>query len=449
MKPALYLTLFILFYTNTFAQLYDSFSDGDFTSNPVWTGDTGDWQIATSSASGDNSSGSQTLRLNATVAADGTKYLSSQISGSWGTEQSWGLWLGRRTSPSTTNQSIFWLWASEADLNSATVDGYRILIGNNIDDDKIKLERIDNGSVTNVITSSGAVLNGLDDFGILIRVTRNSNSDWTLYTSSLPVTSGTGSTAIEVPSSVNTSVNQGNASDNTYTNFDNGYIGVMCVYTSSSAARTGAEFDQIYFDTDASSPLPVELINFNIKLIDDKVLLTWETATEINNYGFNIQKSEAGKQNSEFKTIGFVNGHGNSSSNKYYNFIDNEPFPGDNFYRLKQIDFDGGYEYSETVGISFMKSPIHFSLEQNFPNPFNPITKISFYIPNVAEAYNASATLGVYNILGELVVTLINQNLTAGKYEIEFDGSNLSSGVYYCSLNVGNYVQTKKMLLLR
>lgn len=322
------------------------------------------------------------------------------------------------------------------------------MFGNNIDDDKIILERIDNGSATNILESSGGVVTGLDDFGFLIRVTRNSSSIWTLYTSVLPDSSKSGS-ATEIPSTSNTSVNQGSVDDDTYTNFDNGYLGIMATHLTSSASRTGAEFDQIYFDTDASSPLPVELLNFNTKIIDDKVLLTWETATEINNYGFEIQKSEFGNQYSEFKTIGFVNGHGNSNSNKYYNFIDDKPLPNDNFYRLKQIDFDGKYEYSKTVGISFMKSQTNFSLEQNYPNPFNPITKISFHIPNVADAYNASATLSVYNILGEIVKSLVNQNLTAGNYAIEFDGSNLSSGVYYYTLKTGNFIQTKKMLLLR
>ncbi|OGU34082.1 MAG: hypothetical protein A2068_01980 [Ignavibacteria bacterium GWB2_35_6b] len=449
MKPTLYLILFILFQSIIYPQLYDSFSDGDFTSNPVWSGDTGDWQVVTSSAAGVNTSGSQTLRLNATVAADGTKYLSSQISGSWGTEQSWGLWMGRRSPVTTTNQSVIWLWSNESNLTSSTIDGYRILIGDNTDDDEIVLEKIDNGAITVVITSSGVISNGLTDYGLLIRVTRTSGSVWTLYTSSVPIANSSGAIATDLPSSTNTTINQGSSTDNSYTNFDNGYIGFVCTYTSSN--RDAAEFDQIYFDTDASSSLPVELLNFNSKLLNDKVLLTWETATEINNYGFEVEKQITNEKLEiiNWEVIGFVNGHGNSNSNKYYSFTDNHPFSGENFYRLKQIDFDGSYEYSEAVGISFMKSKPNFSLEQNYPNPFNPITKISFNIPNVVDAFNASTTLSVYNILGELVATLVNQNLLPGKYEIEFDGSNLSSGVYYYSLVIGNFIQTKKMLLLR
>ncbi|KAB2845743.1 MAG: T9SS type A sorting domain-containing protein [Melioribacteraceae bacterium] len=96
-----------------------------------------------------------------------------------------------------------------------------------------------------------------------------------------------------------------------------------------------------------------------------------------------------------------------------------------------------------------MKSQTNFSLEQNYPNPFNPVTKISFHIPNVGDALYASATLGIYNILGELVTTLINQNLSAGKYEIEFDASNLTSGIYYYRLLTNNFTQTRKMLLVK
>lgn len=200
-------------------------------------------------------------------------------------------------------------------------------------------------------------------------------------------------------------------------------------------------------------PLPVELTSFTANVKGVNVALNWETATEVNNYGFEIEKSEFRSQdseekNNEWKKIGFVNGHGNSNSPKFYTFTDNSKLSGSYSYRLKQIDFDGKFEYSPVVEISLMKS-LQFALEQNYPNPFNPTTKISFTIPSSGNDLSAFTTLKIYDILGREITALVNEKKSAGHYEIDFNASNLSSGIYFYTLSSGNFIQTKKMLVIK
>jgi hypothetical protein len=164
--------------------------------------------------------------------------------------------LGRRAQAATdANHSIVWLWANSTNLTSSTVDGYRIRFGDNSGADNIVLQRVTNGTATDILTSSGTVPNGLTDIGFMVRVTRTSSSQWTLYTSTLPTSSGSGAVATAIPTAENTPVNQGSVTNSTYTNFTNGYFGFAAVHSTGADARTGAEFDQLYFDTSASSPL--------------------------------------------------------------------------------------------------------------------------------------------------------------------------------------------------
>lgn len=155
------LSITLLLGATAFGQtLYDSFSDGNFTANPVWVGTTGTWMVVADSDAAAGAIGSNTVRLAAPTATAGTEYLSSQIS-SFGTSQEWGVFFGRRAQAfTTTNQQYFWLYANESNLNSATVDGYRLAIGDNSGDDEIRLEYILNGAVSSmVITSTGAIPN--------------------------------------------------------------------------------------------------------------------------------------------------------------------------------------------------------------------------------------------------------------------------------------------------
>ncbi len=196
------------------------------------------------------------------------------------------------------------------------------------------------------------------------------------------------------------------------------------------------------FDPDI---LPVELTSFFAKTTEAGITLSWQTTTETNNSGFNIERS---LNNSKFETIGFVSGFGTTTETQNYSFVDNNVAVGTYYYRLKQIDFDGGFEYSGTIEVDFA-GPTKFNLSQNYPNPFNPTTTLQFTLPA-----DASVVLNVYNLVGEKVAEVINEELAAGLHKIQFKGENLSSGLYLYKLNVfskdgSNYSAVKKMTLLK
>ncbi len=197
------------------------------------------------------------------------------------------------------------------------------------------------------------------------------------------------------------------------------------------------------------SELPVELTSFSALAIGSTVKLNWNTATEINNYGFEVERSETQEAKSKtWEKIGFVNGNGNSNSPKDYSYVDNKLVgSGKYLYRLKQIDNDGQFEYSEVIEID-LGVPSKFELSQNYPNPFNPSTKIRYSIPNVGSGL-AQTVLKVYDVLGNEVATLVNEYKPAGSYEVTFDASSLSSGIYLYKIQSGNFIQTKKMILIK
>ena len=201
--------------------------------------------------------------------------------------------------------------------------------------------------------------------------------------------------------------------------------------------------------------VPVELVTFTSSVDRNNVLLTWITATETNNKGFEIErKSPSPKEEAfeftDWKSIGFVNGSGTTTEVKTYSFEDNDLNLGVYQYRLKQIDFDGSFEYSIIVNVE-IKAPIEFSLEQNYPNPFNPTTLIRFSVPNVtlSGAEGSRVQLRVFDVLGNEVAALVNENKSAGNYEVVFNANDLSSGVYFYKLNFGNTEAVKKMVLIR
>ncbi len=196
-------------------------------------------------------------------------------------------------------------------------------------------------------------------------------------------------------------------------------------------------------DTSYWNPLPVELSSFEAEYINNEVVLTWETATETNNFGFEIERKD---QKLDWEKIGFVKGSGNSNSPKYYQFNDNDfPFGEDLQYRLKQIDNDGNYKYSKVVEVKL--SSISFSLEQNYPNPFNPSTKIKYTIPE--SEYNVLVILKVYDVLGNEIENLVNEKQNPGSKQVIFNGSSLPSGVYFYRIHAGNFVKTMKMVLMK
>lgn len=196
-----------------------------------------------------------------------------------------------------------------------------------------------------------------------------------------------------------------------------------------------------------NASLPVELVSFNAINLENKIALRWQTATEVNNYGFEVEKLKVKNQKSysdiKWENIGFVKGNGNSNSAKEYSFIDDQISAGKYLYRLKQIDNDGKYEYSEEVEVDFgiLKE---FSLNQNYPNPFNPETKISYHLPT-----EGRVSLKIFDVLGKEVADLVNEEKSSGAYKVNFDGSKFASGIYYYQLKTGNFIDTKKMILMK
>ncbi len=195
--------------------------------------------------------------------------------------------------------------------------------------------------------------------------------------------------------------------------------------------------------------LPVELQNFTAELQRDKVVLSWETATETNNYGFEVLKQNAADPEHEWKTLGFVEGAGNSNSPRSYKFTDNDVTTGKYYYMLRQIDLNGTIEHSKKIKVE-IGNPVRFELFQNYPNPFNPVTTIKYSIPSLGGVETLHATsLRIYNILGKEVATLVNEKQAPGNYSVQFDASNLPSGIYFYTLRAGNFTATKKMILLK
>ncbi len=193
-----------------------------------------------------------------------------------------------------------------------------------------------------------------------------------------------------------------------------------------------------------TNAVPVELVSFNVSANDNNVVLNWLTATETNNLGFEIQR----KSGSEFIALGFVDGYGTTTEAKNYSFTDLKVPSGKQVYRLKQIDFDGAYEYSNEVEVD-VAIPKAYSLEQNFPNPFNPSTIIKYNLP-----VDARVTLKVFDVLGQEVMTLLNSTIASGTHEVTFDASNINSGVYFYTIDAkgidgSNFTSTKKMLLTK
>ena len=199
--------------------------------------------------------------------------------------------------------------------------------------------------------------------------------------------------------------------------------------------------------------VPVELVSFSAQAAEKGVKLNWGTATETNNEGFEIQRSEVRDQRSEvgdrrseisdFEKIGYVKGSGTTTESKSYTFTDNNISSGTYNYRLKQIDFDGSYKYSEVISVDVNIS-LEYTLSQNYPNPFNPATEIKYSLPE-----SGFVTLKVYDMLGREASVLVNEDKTAGNYSVTFDGSSLSSGVYFYQLKAGQYTDTKKFVLLK
>ncbi len=185
---------------------------------------------------------------------------------------------------------------------------------------------------------------------------------------------------------------------------------------------------------------PVEMTSFNASANEGNVILNWATSTETNNRGFEVERKSG---NNEFQKIGYIAGFGTTTEPKNYSYADNNLNTGNYTYRLKQVDLNGTYNYSNEIEVK-VNVPAVFALEQNYPNPFNPATSIKYSIPE-----NQQVRLNVYNLLGQKVMTLVNGLQKAGEHEVSFNAANFASGVYFYKLEAGTQSSIKKMILLR
>ena len=232
---------------------------------------------------------------------------------------------------------------------------------------------------------------------------------------------------------------------NSWSEYSNGLPEAAFIYDinivkSNHTLRVATHGNGVY-DAPIELTVPVELVNFSAVVKDGRVVLQWETSTETNNHGFEIERSLNGVN---FIRRGFVQGNGTSTQNHSYTFSDNA-VDDKLYYRLKQVDFDGSFNYSKTVevnGISVDK----FVLKQNYPNPFNPSTTIEFSVP--AKKY---MQLKIYDVTGREIADLLSKELEPGNYSVRFDAGkyHLASGVYFYRLSSSNYSETKKLIFAK
>lgn len=199
-----------------------------------------------------------------------------------------------------------------------------------------------------------------------------------------------------------------------------------------------------------SGPLPIQLRSFTASLAGPRaVRLQWISLTEVNNYGFEVQKDPL--LTGPFGTIagGFVPGHGTTNSPHQYEFTDDHA-SGDGYYRLSQIDLDGTVVHSEAIRVGGVSGvippalPSRFSLDQNYPNPFNPATVIGYSLSE-----DGHVSLEVFSLLGQKMLTLVDEVQTAGAHSVRVDGGHLSSGMYIYRLTQGQRTSTRTMLLVK
>jgi hypothetical protein len=218
--------------------------------------------------------------------------------------------------------------------------------------------------------------------------------------------------------------------------------------------KTGSPYTRFYLTTGEvttanilftdleDTPLPVDLASFTSNVSGRDVNLLWQTTKEINNDGFEIERKRIADNN--WIKIDFVKSKGNSNNPVNYNFVDKKLNTGKYNYRLKQIDYNGNYQYFSLNNDIVINIPLKFDISQNYPNPFNPETKIDYQLPG-----DYLVKILIYDNTGREIITLINKQQEAGYYTISFNASNLSSGVYFYRIITRDYIATKKMLLVK
>lgn len=198
-------------------------------------------------------------------------------------------------------------------------------------------------------------------------------------------------------------------------------------------------------DGTLNSTVPVELVSFSAQVIDDGIKLAWLTASETDNFGFDVER---GASRDTFTKIGFVPGNGTTATERRYQFLDDKVSSGIVFYRLKQIDLNGSFEYSNVIEVA-VTGPKSFTLSQNYPNPFNPETRIEFTVPNTSKV-----EITIYDELGRTIRKLVNEQYGTGTYSITWNGKNdagqlVASGLYLYAIKSGQFTSTRKMIFLK
>lgn len=233
------------------------------------------------------------------------------------------------------------------------------------------------------------------------------------------------------------------AVDNNGNLYGTGYFKLTSDFGNTNLVTTGGE--DAFITNIGEIIVPVELVSFSASSNTNNIILSWKTATELNNSGFEIQRSKDGIT---FAKIGFVEGKGTTTRTSSYSFADKSPYSGKSYYRLKQIDFDGTYEYSKVVETG-LGLPSTYKVSENYPNPFNPSTNVRIELP-----VQANVTLKLYNSIGQIVKIYDSQEYAAGSHILRIDASDLSSGVYYYSVQMigkdgSSNLKTSKMILLK
>jgi len=210
--------------------------------------------------------------------------------------------------------------------------------------------------------------------------------------------------------------------------------------------NTSDSWQNIFANQVLFNYLSVELIDFSANRIGNDVMCSWTTACESNNLGFIIERKS---EKTVFHKIGFVKGNGTAVGTFNYSFLDTDLSAGEYSYRLKQIDFDGTFVYSDIVDIYVGAQPNCFSISQNYPNPFNPSTTIEYTIPE-----QSNVQIEIFNTMGHKIKTLVSGKQGPGTYFILWDATNdnglpVASGLYYYSIRTKDFHQVRKMLYLK
>lgn len=241
--------------------------------------------------------------------------------------------------------------------------------------------------------------------------------------------------------------------------YNGGNVAVELMFVSEDFPLGDYSMDMVINSNDPNNPtvtvpvtmtitneIPVELTSLTADVSGNQVTLNWKTATEINNSGFSIERKLKGGSN--WEQVSFIKGKGTTTEPSSYSFSDKNLKVGSYNYRLKQIDFDGKASYSREIETE-ITAPKDYALYQNFPNPFNPVTTIKYSIPETGVGRDVSVRLKIFDILGNEVTTLVNEQKQPGYYEVQFDASQLASGTYIYRLEAGNFVSSRKLLLLK